>query len=285
MTDRNLSATSRLHPRHIRFSSGLQAVRLPWCAEQPLATIKEAPPDKPVDVSVDLMGEVYVANENGNVRAYDGRDFHYELIHTVAGPHTQIEHPTSIVANYDGTFYVADAGNATNPPRVEWFPAGQNGNVFPNRVISGPHTGITTPHGLAVDGSGRLFVADQATNKVLIFDPDARGDAAPLEVLTEFHSPRHLFVDQLLNLYVSNQADNSIQILITTGPQSWSPSARITSDQMHRPVGIAADQAGRIAVATIGGILFFAPNSTGQVAPASSLEGPSPMNPAGIFIH
>src|SRR5436305_10456476 len=54
---------------------------------QPLATIKEAPPDKPVDVSVDLMGEVFIANENGNVRAYGGRNFHYELIHTSAGPH------------------------------------------------------------------------------------------------------------------------------------------------------------------------------------------------------
>jgi DNA-binding beta-propeller fold protein YncE len=252
---------------------------------QPLATIKETPPDKPIDVSVDLMGEVFVANDNGNIRVYDGRNFHYQLIHTIEGPHTQIEHPTAIVANYDGTFYIAEAGGAADPPRVEWFPAGQNGNVFPNRVISGPHTGITSPRGLAVDGSGRLFVADQATNKVLIFDPDARGDAAPEAVLAGFHSPQRLFVDQLLNVYVSNQGDNSINVLITTGPQSWSPSARITSDQMHRPAGVAADQAGRIAVAAIGGIFFFAPGSHGQVEPASSLQGPSPMNPAGIFIH
>src|SRR5215472_4014411 len=50
-----------------------------------LATIKENPPDKPIDVSVDLNGEVFVANENGNVRAYAGRDFHYQLIHTLEG--------------------------------------------------------------------------------------------------------------------------------------------------------------------------------------------------------
>ena len=47
----------------------------------------------------------------------------------------------------------------------------------------------------------------------------------------------------------------------------------------------AGDQAGRIAVAATGGILFFAPNSDGQVEPASELRGRSPMNPAGIFIH
>lgn len=254
-------------------------------AAQPLATIRENPPDKPIDVSVDLSGEVFVANENGNLRAYGGRDFHYELIHTVEGPHTQIRHPTSIVAKFDGTFYIADAGDAAAKARVEWFTAGQNGNVFPNRIISGPHTGITSPRGLALDGSGRLFVADQATNKVLVFEPDATGDAAPLVVLTGLHSPERLFVDQLLNIYVSNKGDNSIKVFITTGPQSWSLSATITSSEMRQPIGVAADLTGRIVVANTGGILFFAPNSDGRVEPASNLQGPAPMNPAGIFIH
>ena len=254
-------------------------------AAQPLATIKENPPDKPIDVSVDLSGEVFVANENGNFRAYSGRDFHYELIHTVEGPHTRIRHPTSIVANFDGTFYIADAGDAADKARVEWFSAGQNGNVFPNRVISGPHTGIISPRGLALDGSGRLFVADRATNKVLVFEPDATGDAAPVVVLTGLHSPEHLFVDQLLNIYVSNQADDSIKVFMTTGPQSWSLSATITSAEMRQPTGVAADQAGRIAVAATGGILFFPSNSAGQAEPISDLHGPTPMNAAGIFIH
>jgi DNA-binding beta-propeller fold protein YncE len=254
-------------------------------AGSPLATIKENPPDKPIDVSVDLLGEVFVANENGNIRAYGGRNFHYELIHTLEGQHTRIEHPTSIVANIDGTFYIADAGSAADKPRVEWFSAGQNGNVFPNRVISGPHTGITAPRGLALDGSGRLFVADQATNKVLVFKPDASDDAAPVVVLPGLRSPDHVFVDQLLNIYVSNKGDNSIEVFMTTGPESWSHSATITSRELHQPAGVAADQSGRIVVAATGGILFFAPDSNGQVEPASDLRGQSPMNPAGIFIR
>jgi len=254
-------------------------------AARPLATIKENPPDKPIDVSVDLRGEVFVANENGNVRVYGGQDFHYQLIHTLEGPHTQIQHPTSIVANFDGTFYIADAGGAADKARVAWFSAGQNGNIFPNRVIGGPHTSITSPRGLALDGSGRLYVADQATNRVLVFEPDAMGDAAPVVVLTGLHSPEHLFVDQLLNIYVSNKGDNSIKVFITTGPQSWSLSATITSAEMRQPSGVAADQTGRIAVATTGGILFFPSNSEGHIEPASDLQRPTPMNPAGIFIH
>jgi hypothetical protein len=254
-------------------------------AAPPLARIKENPPDKPIDVSVDLNGEVFVANENGNIRAYSGPNFKYELIHTLEGPHTRIHRPTSIVANLDGTFYVGDAGNASDKPRVEWFSAGQNGNIFPNRVISGPHTDITSPRGLALDGSGRLFVADQATNKVLVFEPDADGDAAPVFVLAGLRSPNHVFVDQLLNVYVSNEGDSSIDIFITIGPRSWSHSGRITSTEMRQPAGLVADRNGRIVVAATGGILFFAPNSDGEVEPVSDLRGPSPMNPAGISIH
>jgi hypothetical protein len=253
---------------------------------QPLAIIRENPPDKPIDVSVDLSGEVFVANENGNIRAYSGRNFHYELIHTLEGPHTRIQHPTAIVVNIDGTFYFADAGSAEDRPRIEWFSAGQNGNVFPNRVITGPHTGITSPRGLALDGSGRLFVSDQSTNKVLVFKPDASGDAAPVVALSGLNSPGPLFVDQLLNIYVCNRGDSSVAVFMTTGPQSWSRNgAAIRSTRMRQLGGVAVDQSGRIAVATNGGIWFFPANSDGQIEPAAELQGRSPVNPAGIFIQ
>jgi hypothetical protein len=254
-------------------------------AAPPLATIKENPPDKPIDVSVDLTGEVFVANENGNIRVYAGPNFKYELIHTLEGPHTRIQRPTSIVANLDGTFYVAEAGSASDKPRVEWFSAGQNGNVFPNRVISGPHTDITSPRGLGLDGSGRLFVADLATNKVLVFEPNADGDGAPLYELTGLRSPNHVFVDQLLNVYVGNEGDNSIEVFITTGPRSWSRSGKITSREMRQPAGLVVDRTGRLVVAATGGLLFFAPNSDGEAEPVSDLRGHSLMHPAGISIH
>jgi DNA-binding beta-propeller fold protein YncE len=252
---------------------------------QPLATIKEKPPDKPVDVSVDLSGEVFVANENGNVRAFGGRNYRYELIHSLEGPHTRIQHPTAIVTDSAGSFYISEPANSTDKARVEWFPGGQNGNVFPNREISGPRTGIVSPRGLALDGSGRLFVADEASNKVLVFDADAAGDTVPIAVLTGFKSPEHVFVDQLLNVYVSSRGDDSIAVFITSGPKSWTRSATVKSTAMHQPEGVAADQEGRIAVSTTGGVLFFAAGSDGQVEPIANLRGPSPMNPAGIFIH
>ena len=104
-------------------------------------------------------------------------------------------------------------------------------------------------------------------------------------MLDGLRSPDHLFVDQVLNIYVCNRGDNSIALFMTTGPQSWTRSGTIKSARLRQLGGVAADQTGRIAVAATGGILFFAPNSDGQVEPASELRGRSPMNPAGIFIH
>jgi DNA-binding beta-propeller fold protein YncE len=138
---------------------------------------------------------------------------------------------------------------------------------------------------LALDGSGRLFVVDQSSNKVLVFDADANADAAPVVTLTGFKSPDHIFVDQMLNIFVSNKGDDSISVLMTTGPQSWTPSATIKSSAMHQPGGVAVDQQGRIAVATTGSIFFLPGDANGQVEPLAELRGQSPMNPSGIFIR
>jgi serine/threonine-protein kinase len=249
------------------------------------ATIRETPPDKPIDLSIDAAGEIFAANENGNVRAYAGHNNQYILVRTVAGPHTQIQHPVGIAVDFAGSFYVADAGAAPGKGRLEWFAGGLNGNIQPNRVISGPHTGIGTPRGVALDASGRAFVTDQASNKVLVFDSDANGDAAPIAVMTGLHSPRRVFVDQLLDVYVTNKADNSVSVFTSSGPESWSFSTRITSAAMRYPAGVSGDAQGRIAVAQVGGILFFAPNAQGVADPVAELRGPSVMNPAGICIH
>jgi DNA-binding beta-propeller fold protein YncE len=254
-------------------------------SQQPLARIREKPPDKPVGVSTDLDGEIFVANENGNVSGYNGREAHYQLVRTIEGPHTGLEHPTAIVAELAGSFYVADAGNGDTKARVEWFTAGLHGNVFANRIISGPRTGISAPRGLAVDGSGRLFVADQAANKVLVFAADAEGDIAPITTIEGLKSPQSVFVDPLLNVYVSNGSDNSVAIFMTSGPQSWTRSGTIISTALRNPQGVAVDAQGRVAVADIGGILFFAANSYGPQSPLADLRGPQPMNPDGIFIR
>jgi hypothetical protein len=254
-------------------------------SDPPVATIKESPPDKPIDVSVDSFGEIFVANENGNVKMYAGRNHQYQRARTLEGPNTRIQHPLAIAADMAGSFYLADAGDGHGHGRIEWFVGGLTGNVTPNRVVSGPHTRITDPVGVALDASGRGFVSDQASNKVLVFDADASGDVAPVATLVGLHSPGRVFVDQQLNVYVINRTDNSIAVFIPSGPQSWTLNATFRSNALHDSKGVGTDATGRIAVAATGGVFFFPPNARGTIDPIVNLRGATPMNPSGLYIH
>jgi DNA-binding beta-propeller fold protein YncE len=252
---------------------------------QPLAKIVEDPPDQPVDVSLDLAREVFVANVNGNVKAYREHNHRFMQIHLLEGPNTGIVHPQAIAVDMAGSFFVADAGEARGRGRVSWFPGGLNGNVPPARVISGPHTGITNPTGLAMDGSGRIYVADQGSDKVLVFDSDANGDVPPAATISPLHSPQRVFVDQFLNVYVSNKGDDTISIFENEGPENWNPSATLSSGILHDPRGVATDGTGRIAVAAPGRVLFFAPNSKGAAQPIAILSLGAQIDPMGLCIR
>jgi DNA-binding beta-propeller fold protein YncE len=250
----------------------------------PLDVIKEAPPDRPVAVAVDVAGSALVANSNGNVRVYSiGPDGKYRLLKSFEGPNTRMVHPAAIAANAVGSFYVADLADGHG--RVEWFSGGASGDIPVDKVLEGPRTGISVPSGVAIDGAGRAFVADRMSDRVLVFDANASGDAAPLTVIEGLHAPEHVLVDDVLNVYVSNSGDNSIAVFGDNGPKNWSLSATITSDSLRRPSGIALDAGGEMAVGASGGVWFFPSAAHGRVDPLRRLEGASPMNPGGIYIH
>ncbi|HZP44544.1 MAG TPA: hypothetical protein VFB15_02735 [Candidatus Binataceae bacterium] len=222
----------------------------------PLATISETAPDSPAGIGIDAAGEVFIANRNGNVRVFAADpQGNYELVRSYAGPHTRIEQPTAIAVNFAGSFYVADRGNGHG--RVEWFSGGATNDIYPDKVLEGAHTRITTPSGIALDGSGRAFVANQASNEVLVFDPMAEGDVAPLTVLGGLRAPGHLVVDDMLNVYVINTADDSVAIFESVGPQSWRLKRVLAPPSLRQAAGVAIDDAGEIAIGALGGVRFF----------------------------
>ncbi len=264
-------------------SSQIQVFRNAAEGAQPMETIKEKAPDRPVDCSANYAGEVYVANENGNVRVYGaGHDEVYKLIKNYEGPHTRLDHPVGIAVNPAGSFYVADAGKGHG--RVEWFSGGANEDIFPDKVLEGTDTGISEPGGVAIDGSGRTFVTDRKSNRVLIFDPNAHDDDAPMVALDGLHQPGRIAVDDLVNIYVVN-GDNSVVVLSSTGPESWGPPVTIT-DKLRSPGAIATNQSSQIAVGANGGIWFFATDSQRESDPLFHWDAGSPQtNPSGVCFH
>jgi hypothetical protein len=252
---------------------------------KPLVTINEKAPDTPIDASASLRGEVFIGNGNGAINVYAGRSLDYQLVRSIAGPQTQMVHPTAMAVDPVGNIYLADRGAGPGAAKVIWLAAAVTGNATADKIVSGPHTGLTSPTGIAIDASESVFIADHDSGKVLVFEADARGDVPPVATIDGLKGPRRLFVDQDLNVYVSCDGDNSIAVMAANGPRTWARVATITSAAMHAPQGVAADNSGRIAAAVHGAVLYFAAAANGPSTPLLELQGPTPMNPSGLMIR
>ena len=251
----------------------------------PAATIRETAPDEPVDVSVDLLGDIFIANHNGNVRTYIGRNLQYQLGRTLSGPHTGIVHPTSIAVDIAGNILLGEAGAGPGQGYVEWFAAGISGNVMPDRVIRGPHTGLRRPTGVALDASGRLFVADHDANKLMVFAADAKDDATPIAVISGLHSPQRVFVDPLLDIYVISEHRDDVSVFVAEGPEEWTAAGSISSAAIHNPSSVGTDSAGRIAIASADGVRFFAPGARGPSEPVAAIAGAAAIDASALYIR
>jgi len=252
---------------------------------KPLTTIQESPADTPVDAGVSMRGEIFIGNANGTVKVYAGLHRDYRLVRELAGSNTKMIHPSSMAVDQTGAIYVADLGAAPGQEQLIFLAPAQTGNVAPDRVVSGPHTGLTSPTGIATDASEEVFVADHDSGKILIFAADANGDALPVATLEGLKGPRRVFVDQDLNVLVSCDGDNSIVVFAPNGPRTWTRSATVTSAAMQHPIGVTADSSGTIAAAVQGAVLFFAAGANGLSTPSAELQGPELMNPSGLLIH
>jgi hypothetical protein len=254
-------------------------------AATPIATIQEPKEDIPIDVGKDLLAEVSVANQNGNVKVYVEHNGEYQLVRHIEGAHTKLQHLNAMAVDQGGGLYIADAGSGHGDASIVVFAANLTGNVLPDHIISGPHTGVTTPTGIAIDATGRTFVADHDSGKILIFDANTHGDTPPIATIDGLAQPDRVFIDQELNLYVDSGLNHKIAAFIPEGPQNWTRSATITASELQDPQGMAADAGGRVAAAIPGGIVFFPANAEGASAAVQLLKGPAPFNPAGILIR
>ncbi|HTT74935.1 MAG TPA: hypothetical protein VMF50_03050 [Candidatus Binataceae bacterium] len=253
-------------------------------AAAPLATIKETPADLPVSVGIDAEKEVFVANQNANIKVYAGQNYHYQMVREIEGPHTKFQHINGMAVDQSGDLYVADAGQGPGDAKILVFTGDQSGNIMPDHSIQGPHTGLTSPTGISIDATGRAFVADHDSGKILIFDANAHGDAPPIATIDSVAAPDRVFVDQDLDLYADSSSNHAITMFIPEGP-NWSQAKTITAPELYDPQGIAVDASGRVAVAIPGAIAFFAADARGPSAPVELFKELSPFNPAGILIR
>jgi hypothetical protein len=178
-----------------------------------------------------------------------------------------------------GTIYVADNGTSS----VDIFPPGSNGNVAPERVISGADTGLVGPGDVKVDSAGDVYVANFSGDSITEYAPGASGDAVPICTIsgsnTGLNFPDDMSLEADGTLVVGNLG--SPPTVLVFAPKSCgnvAPTETITGSNttLVGLDGVGTDATGRIYAANTegGAIDEFPAGSNGNVAPDRVISGP-----------
>ncbi|MDP8922189.1 MAG: peptidyl-alpha-hydroxyglycine alpha-amidating lyase family protein [Chloroflexota bacterium] len=154
-----------------------------YCSDDGNHTVRKFTPDGRLLLT---LGTPNVPSDTG----YDGSNL---ATITRGGP--PFNRPTNLAVGPNGNLYVSDGyGNA----RVHQFRA--DGELI--RSWGEPGTGpgqFNLPHGIAVDGDGRVLVADRENDRIQVFSPDGEY----LEEWSEVQRPTQIYVAVDGRIYVS----------------------------------------------------------------------------------
>ncbi len=112
--------------------------------------------------------------------------------------------PSDVVVAANGDIFVADGHDTDSNARIVKF--SKDGKFIKTWGKRGSAPGeIDTPHGLAFDSRGRLFVADRGNKRIQIFDQEGKF----LDEWKQFSRPSGVYIDKNDVIYVADSESNS----------------------------------------------------------------------------
>ncbi len=174
-----------------------------------------------------------------------------------AGAAARFRTPSGLAVDRLGNIIVADTGNhAIRRVAPDGAVTTLAGNGTPgDRDGPGEQALFNGPIGVALDGAGRVIVADTYNDRIRAILPDGRvvtlagagrpglrdGDATS----AEFDTPSDVAVDATGTIYVADAGNDAVRAISPAGDVSTLvPAASGTGDSLWRPVGIDVSPAG-----------------------------------------
>ena len=235
----------------------------------------------PAGLTVDGSGNIYVADTyNHTIRKVASTG----AVTTLAGlagsdgstdgpgSSARFSYPSDVTVDSAGNVYVADTNNSTIRKIT---PAGAVSTLAGLAGISGLSNGMgdaarfSSPEGIAVDGSGNLYVADTNNDMIRKITPDGTvttlaglagtsGGGDGIGSVARFQYPSDLTVDSAGNLYVADTDNHTIRKITPAGlvgtvaglaGSSGSSDGIGSTARLFYPTGVAVDGSGNVYVA------------------------------------
>ena len=216
---------------------------------------------RPHGIHIDREGNVWVSDGEGP----DGKDpskngkghqvFKFspdgKLLMTLGkagvagdGPDT-FNQPSAILVAPNGDIFIGDGHGGNSNARIVKF--SKDGKFIKTWGKKGTAPGdFETPHTLAMDSRGRLFVGDRNNNRIQIFDQDGKF----LDAWTQFSRPSGIWIDANDTIYVADSESESV----SKNHDGWKRGIR---------VGSAKD----------GSVKYFIPDPVAKATTTSAAEG------------
>ena len=145
------------------------------------------------------------------------------------GPDT-FNQPSDILVSPKGEVFVADGHGGNSNARIVKF--SKDGKYIKTWGKKGSGPGeFDTPHSLAMDSSGRLFVADRGNSRIQLFDQDGMF----LADWKQFGRPSGVYIDKHDTLYAADTQSNE-----TTNP-GYKRGIRIGSAKDGKVMAMISD--------------------------------------------
>ena len=234
---------------------------------------------------MDGSGNIYIADHNNNrIRKVSTGG----IISTIAGNGTmgysgddiaatsaELFGPTEVAIDGSGNIYIADYENnrirEVNTAGIIFTIAGTGADGYNGDNIAATDAELNNPTGIALDGSGNIYIADEDNNRIrkvngggiisTIAGTGSAGyngdniDATSAQV----NNPYGVSVDRSGNIFIADQNNNRIRKMNTAGVISTiagtgtfgysGDNLAATSAELNNPTSVSADIYGNIYIA------------------------------------
>jgi sugar lactone lactonase YvrE len=191
----------------------------------------------------------------------------------------------------DGAVVLLDSnGNAIATGYVQGSGLGPQVNFLPNAESAVVSSGLDSPYGVSVDGSGNVYIADTGNLRILKESLSENGYTQSTVPTSTLSSPLAIAVDGSGDVYI---ADNGTDRILKETPTSGSYSESVVAESFDSPLGVAVDGSGNVYFVVgayfdpsnnlISGTLYKETLSAGGYS-QTVIPTPGVIDPAGVAV-